>query len=101
MVSSCAISWTNKKQKTTALSTVEAEYKHTGQEAIWLRELVKEIRNERLNEPVVLTCDSNGAIHSAKNRVTSVRTKHIHIRHHFIREKIENKIIDVRYLESK
>ena len=44
--------------------------------------------------------DNQGCIALAKNPVKHERTKHIDIRHHFIREKVESKEIDVKYLET-
>ncbi|CAL1678820.1 unnamed protein product [Lasius platythorax] len=98
-----AITWFSKKQRNVALSTVEAEYialSFTCQEAIWLRELVKEIARTDKGENICIKCDSTDAIASAKNYVTSQRTKHIDVRHHFVREKIEEKVINVNYLST-
>lgn len=98
-----AISWFSKKQRTVALSTLESEYialSFTSQEAIWLRELEKELERANKGETICINCDSLGAIASAKNHITSQRTKHIDVRHHFIREKISDKIIDLNYLQT-
>ena len=45
--------------------------------------------------------DNQGCIALAKNPVSHDRTKHIDIRYHFIREQIEAKTIDVRYLPTE
>lgn len=104
MLSGAAISWFNKKQRTIALSTVEAEYialSFACQEAIWLREFSKELEKKSNSVAITIKYDSNGAICSAKNQVTSQRTKHIDVKHHFIREKIEKKIVNIEYLASE
>lgn len=36
-----------------------------------------------------LSCDSQSAIHLAKNQVHHARTKHIDVRYHFIRDVVE------------
>lgn len=57
------ILWTSKRQRTVALSTVEAEYialASTCQEVVWLRELSKEIEQIVNPEPTVIHCDNNG-----------------------------------------
>ncbi|KAK2578415.1 hypothetical protein KPH14_012187 [Odynerus spinipes] len=97
------ISWYSKKQKTVALSTVEAEYialSFTCQEAMWLRSLTKEII-EKGDQIIELVCDNNGSIINARNNSINQRTKHIDLRHHFIRERIENKEINVRHIGTE
>ncbi|XP_024081556.1 uncharacterized protein LOC106664782 [Cimex lectularius] len=96
------ISWASKKQRTVALSTVEAEYvalSCTVQEAMWLRVLFKELANETM--PTTVFCDNMGAIHLAQNNVTSQRSKHIDIRYHFIRESVQGKLIKLNYLPTE
>ena len=41
-----------------------------------------------------------GAIHLAKNSVTSQKSKHIDLRHHFIRDHVVNKNIVVQYVPT-
>ena len=45
--------------------------------------------------------DNQGAIFLAKNRQVSIRTKHIHIRCHFLRDMAEEKYIDIQYIRSE
>ena len=40
-------------------------------------------------------------MYSAQNAVSHARTKHIDIRHHFIRESIQNQVITLKYCASK
>ena len=44
--------------------------------------------------------DNQGCIALAKKPVHHKRTKHIDVRHHFIREKVEMGIIELRYLPT-
>ena len=75
-----------------AMSTTIVEYMATGEaakEALWLKRLVEELG---LNQGgIQLHCDSQSAIYLAKNQVYRVRTKHIAVRFHKIRELIVTK----------
>ena len=93
------ISWTSKKQPTVSLSTAEAEYMALStatQEAIWLRRLLADLNMEQ-SQPTVIMGDNQGSIAIARNPVFHVRTKHIDIRHHFIREVLQDGVIDLCY----
>jgi hypothetical protein len=91
-----AVSWSSKWQPLIALSTTKAEYiaaTHAAKEAIWLCLLVGEITSP-LQFPTPLFCDNNGAIALSKdNTVFHPRTKHIDVRYHYIREKVDNRDI--------
>src|SRR5271154_1896438 len=85
-----AVSWQSKKQPTTVLSSVEAEYMAATQatkEAIWWRTFLAEL-GLVISGSTVLITDSKGSIDLAKNPEHHARTKHIDIHHHFIREKV-------------
>jgi hypothetical protein len=97
------ISWKSKRQHTIALSTAEAEYMaitEAAKEAIWLRELLKELGFAQ-KAPTTLKSDNQGAIALAKNPVHHARTKHIDIRHHFIRDTIESGQINLEYCRTE
>ena len=49
---------------------------------------------------MILYCDNMIGIDISKNLVQHSRTKHIDIRHHFIREVIESKIITLEHIHS-
>jgi hypothetical protein len=52
--------------------------------------------------PAKMNIDNTGAIDLASNPVHHERTKHIDIRHHFIREQVtEFKTLKLKYVESK
>ena len=44
--------------------------------------------------------DNQGAIHLAKNSVTTPNSKHIHVRHHFLRERVANGEFEVVHVSS-
>ncbi|KAL4317979.1 hypothetical protein GQ457_18G008540 [Hibiscus cannabinus] len=83
------ICWKSTVQPIVALSTTEAEYMavaEAAKEALWLIGLVKELGLEQGG--VQLHCNSQSAIHLAKNQVYHARMKHIDVRFHKIRELI-------------
>jgi CRISPR/Cas system-associated protein Cas7 (RAMP superfamily) len=67
---------------------------------IWLRKLLVEIQNMDNNEPTKLLCDNQIVIKLSKNLVFHDRTKHLAIKHHFIREKVAKKEIEVVHVAS-
>ncbi|PNX69499.1 retrovirus-related Pol polyprotein from transposon TNT 1-94 [Trifolium pratense] len=84
------VSWRSMLQSTVALSTTEAEYMAVAEgvkEALWLRGLLDDLGMKQ--ECVKLSCDSQSALHLAKNQVHHARTKHIDVRYHFVRDVVE------------
>ena len=51
--------------------------------------------------PGIIYEDNEGAIFLAKNRQVGMRTKHIDIKYHFIRELIGRNFLDIRYVRSE
>ena len=97
-----AISYASKTQKCVALSTAESEYIALGEaarEAIYLRMLLKDLGQEQ-TEPTVIYEDNAAAEKLCKNNVLHSRTKHIDIRHHFIREIVQQGKIEIKHLAS-
>ena len=93
------VSWKSRKQESVALSTAEAEYialSSAAQETVWLRRLITELGSE-LEGPTTLMEDNQSAIAMAKNPQFHGRAKHIDIRHHFIREKVNGGDIKLIY----
>lgn len=102
-----AISWSSKRQSSTALLSCEAEYigqTQATKEAIWLRRLLKELQiAEGEGQAPVATIiygDNQGAIALAKNPQFHARTKHIDVQHHFVREKQHNGEVDLQYVPT-
>ena len=87
------ISWRSKKQRTVALSSTEAEYmalSEATQEAVWLKAFMRELGEDAGYGALKVYEDNQGAIALAKNPEFHKRTKHIDIRYHFVREKVED-----------
>ena len=78
-----AVSWQSRLQKSVALSTTEVEYMavvEAGKELIWMRNFLTELGMKQ--KELLLHCDSQSAIHLAKNAAYHSRTKHIQRRYH-------------------
>jgi len=85
-----------------ARSSTEAEYRsmtHTVAELYWLRMLLKELHISLLTTPYIWV-DNTTALAQSSNLVFHVRTKHIKMDYHFIREKIFNKDIQAKYIST-
>lgn len=96
-----AISWATRRQSTVALSTTESEYmamSMAAQEALWLRGLSEELEQSR--GPTLLYVDNQGAQNLAVNGAYHARTKHIDVRHHFLKEKINNGLLELKYIST-
>lgn len=91
-----AISWNSKLQPTVAISTTEAEYMALAaatQEAIWLQQFFTEFWPT--TKPFEIFCDNRSAISLSGNDAYHARTKHIDVKHHFLRQKIGDGTIKV------
>ena len=99
VMSNGAISWASQKQPTVALSTVEAEYIAlclATQESVWLRQLSKDLQIN-CSSPTTINEDNQGTIAMSKNPVLHKCTKHSDIKFHFVREKIQDRTIELKY----
>jgi len=72
----------------------------TTSELVWLKSLLGSL-GVFFNIPMCLYCDSQAALHIAKNPVFHERTKYIEINCHFVREKLEFGDLTVSYLASQ
>jgi Reverse transcriptase (RNA-dependent DNA polymerase)/GAG-pre-integrase domain/Integrase core domain len=96
------VSWRSASQSCVALSSTEAEYMaatEATKEAIWLQRMVSDLGLK--HGPIQLQCDSQSALHLAKNPVFHARTKHIDIRYHFIREAVSEQKILLLKVDTK
>nr|GEW54323.1 putative RNA-directed DNA polymerase [Tanacetum cinerariifolium] len=97
------VTWRSKKQKVVSLSSAEAEFRGIAQdlaEALWIQNLLSEIRYHSTQTSKNM-CDNKAAIQISKNPVQHDRTKHIEVDRHFIKEKLENGIIELPFVRSK
>ena len=97
------LSWKSKKQPTTTLSSTEAEYvavTHCSTEIQFILHLLKEL-HQKVPDPVILHEDNAGALFLAKNHFLWQRTKHIDVRYHYIRDLIDKKVVDIKYVSTE
>lgn len=100
MLCGTIISWSSKRQATVALSSCEAEYiaeTEAAKEAIWLKRLLNNF-HFKTPEAVKIKGDNKGALALAKNPEFHSRTKHIDIRYHFVRQKVEEGLVDLEWI---
>ncbi|GJS31013.1 copia protein [Tanacetum coccineum] len=98
----CLTSWFLKKQTALAISTTEAEYVSAGkacQQALWMKQALVDY-GIRLDD-IPIMCDNKGAIDLSKNPVQHSRTKHIEIRHHFLRDNVQKGNISIEKVSSE
>ncbi|GJW78346.1 retrovirus-related pol polyprotein from transposon TNT 1-94 [Tanacetum coccineum] len=96
------VSWMSKKQNCTAMSLAEAEYvalSASCAQVMWMRTQLKDYGFNYNKIP--LYCDSQSAIAISCNPVQHSRTKHIHTRYHFIKEQVENGIIELYFVRTE
>jgi hypothetical protein len=80
------VAWMRKKQSSISLSTTEAEYIAAGScctQLLWMKTLLGDYGFSQ--DTMIINCDNTSAINISKNPVQHSRTKHIDIRHHFLR----------------
>ena len=97
-----AVSWLSKLQTVVALSTTEAEYMAATQackEAIWIQRLLGELGHKQ--QKITVYCDSQSALHIARNPAFHSRTKHIGVQYHFVREVVEEGSVDMQKIHTK
>jgi hypothetical protein len=96
------IAWKSRLQTTVALSTTEAEYMASvdaSKQALWLQQLLQELQFNF--DTITLYNDNNGCIGLSKNPINHEKTKHIAMRHHFLREQVQAGNITVKHVPSK
>lgn len=97
------IFWMSKKQATVALSTAEAEYMAISaalQEVKWLAQLLGELSCS-VQTPIPVFSDNQAAISiSSASAVPHSRTKHIDLRHHYVRESVRDGLLQVEWVQS-
>nr|GFB87507.1 copia protein [Tanacetum cinerariifolium] len=95
------VSWSSKKQQSTAISTAEAEYIAMSgccAQILWMRSQLTDYGFDFNKTP--LYCNNRSAIALCCNNVQHSRSKHIDIRHHFIREQVEKGVVELYFVTT-
>ncbi|KAM0070581.1 putative RNA-directed DNA polymerase [Helianthus debilis subsp. tardiflorus] len=103
MVGGNIVTWRSKKQKVVALSSAEAEFRGIARglaEILWIHKLLIEIGFPPTTTAKIM-CENKAAIQISENPVQHDRTKHVEVDRHFIKEKLEARIIELPYVQSK
>ncbi len=98
-----AISWSSKLQRCVALSSTESEYIALSacvQEAVHLRAVINELYTAITATATTIHIDNSGAQQLASNPVFHDRTKHIDIRHHFVRDVQARKEVRLQHIHT-
>nr|GEV35431.1 Gag-Pol polyprotein [Tanacetum cinerariifolium] len=91
------VSWLSKKQNYTSMSSAEVEYVSLSAccaQVLWLRTQLTDYGF--YFDKIPMYCDSKAAMAISCNPVQHSRTKHIDVRYHFIKEKVERTLHSVR-----
>ncbi|XP_073133767.1 secreted RxLR effector protein 161-like [Henckelia pumila] len=95
------ISWFSKKQTSIATSTAESEYLAAGSccaQLLWIQQQLRDYGVDSSESPIF--CDNTSAIAITYNPVLHSRTKHIDIRHHFIRDHVQKKDVRLEHVST-
>jgi len=101
-IGSALVSWHSKKHNSVTLSTAEAEYIFAGScctQILWMKQQLSDYRI--ILDHIPIRCDNTSAINLSKNPVLHSRTKHIEIRHHFLRDHVQKKDCVLKFVDTK
>ncbi|GJU32645.1 integrase, catalytic region, zinc finger, CCHC-type containing protein [Tanacetum coccineum] len=95
------VSYSSKKQKSTAISSTEAEYIALSgcyAQILWMRSQLTDYG--LVFNMIPLYCDNKSSIALCCNNVQYSRSKHIDIIHHFIIEQVENAVVELYFVRT-
>ncbi|GJX83107.1 hypothetical protein Tco_0332588, partial [Tanacetum coccineum] len=96
------VSWSSKRQKSVAISSTEAEYIALSgyyAQVLWMR---SQLIDYGLGfNKIPMYCDNKSAIALCCNNVQHSRSKHINIRFYFIKEQVENRVVDLYFVNPE
>ena len=101
-LSNCLVSQASKKQHSVTLSTAKVEYVAAGScgtQVLWIKHQILDYSIDLGNVPIL--CDNTSAINLSKNLILYFRTKHIKIRHHFIRDEVSKHNFKIIFINSE
>ena len=83
---------------------MDAEYiagTEAAKEAVWIRSFINDLRIPGLFIDTVPYIDNNSASKLTRNSEFHSRSKHIDVKHHFVREKVEEEVINTQRVDTK
>ncbi|GJR41659.1 integrase, catalytic region, zinc finger, CCHC-type containing protein [Tanacetum coccineum] len=96
------VSWSSKRQKSVAISSTKAEYIAMSgccAQILWMR---SQLTDYGLGfNKIPMYCDNKSAIALCCNNVQHSHSKHIDIRFHFIKEQVENGVVELYFINTK
>ncbi|CAM9497748.1 unnamed protein product [Laminaria digitata] len=103
MYGGACVFWYSRTQKCVTLSTSEAEYvaMATMKEVLFLQQVWCFVLPEVGTLCVPVFEHNEGAVQLAQNPVTNSNSKHIDVRHHFLRELVAKGTISIAHVRSK
>ncbi|XP_072076502.1 secreted RxLR effector protein 161-like [Arachis hypogaea] len=100
-----AISWASKKQTCITHSIMEAEFvalSVAGKKAEWLRNLLYDIKLwPQQTTAISIFCHSESTMSRTYNKVYNGKSRHICLRHEFVRQLIDDGVITITYVRSQ
>ncbi|RVW77143.1 Retrovirus-related Pol polyprotein from transposon RE1 [Vitis vinifera] len=97
------ITWKSKKQNVVARSSAEVEFRGMTLglcEALWLILLLQDL-GYLSRQPIRLICDNKAAYDIAHNPIQHDCTKHVEVDRFFIKEKLDDKIVELPKIRSE
>ena len=122
LIANCPVSWSSKKQKSVATSTMEAEYMamcQAAKQSQWLAQLlrdmgygkyigcnqyqptVKEEQSFVIGSPVKLFGDNQASLSLVRDAHTYERSKHIDVAYHYVRDLHRRNRINVEFIGTR
>jgi len=103
IIGSAKISWYNRKHRSVALSSTEAEYMATSQvacEAIWMRKILVGLFGQQM-DLIVIYRDNPSCIKVSENPVFHDRSKDIDIQYHHLKDCVLRQIMFLDYIPTE
>lgn len=99
ILSGAAVAWSSRKQPIVTLSTTEAEFVAAAActcHLVWMKRVLKKIGYNGSESPVIF-CDNSSTIKLSRNPVMHGRSKHIDVRFHFLRDLVNEGVVQIQY----
>ena len=100
-----AVSWSSKKQKTVAASTMEAEYIacfHTTSQVVWIRNFISHLGVvDSIKKPLNIYCDNEASVKFSNNNKSSSACKHMEVKFLIVKERIRDQLVSIEHIRTE